>query len=68
MPHRRGDEPTLEYDNINLAGVCPTGVGMNRLRHPDPLFHDRMPHRRGDEPSNIARAAFGYSYAPQAWG
>ena len=46
LPHARGDEPNIISKNLL---ICPTHVGMNRIRCEQPVMLN-LPHARGDEP------------------
>ena len=44
MPHARGDEPAESGEHGQSNGVCPTHVGMNRVRDGVSGLATRMPH------------------------
>ena len=48
--------------------VCPTYVGMNRVRSASSLLREGMPHVCGDEPQvdDLTRSLL--EYAPRMWG
>ena len=49
MPHMRGDEPAGAPVPEQNNNICPTCVGMNRIKSRKKLAAKDMPHMRGDE-------------------
>ena len=64
----RGDEPDMASSSFLCFSVCPTCVGMNRLRSISESYPFSMPHMRGDEPIPLEEVIFPDPYAPHAWG
>ena len=58
----------MNEQQLALARVFPTPVGMNRESAGAEPVLICIPHARGDEPSLARRLAFRLMYSPRPWG